>query len=225
MKRTCLGLFAFLALTCAPVSGAFAEEQKGGATAEASATEAQIQGGGETSKRSDPEIDDPVVKEKQSALNKKYVSVMATLDTREVQHFAVVIVNYNLVSTVKAVQEDISNAVEACAQHNPEIADAVNARFAKWKEVVGVSMGEAQANVNNMVLAQDYLPQNEYENIFGLIEDVRKYNSSRFEKTPVTTPEACEFMLSKMDETQEHMVSMLKATLVSYPSAREKAQE
>jgi len=221
MKRTCLGLFALLTFTGAPVCGVFAAQEQAAAT---EGSDAQTQRG-EALKSSEPESSDPVFKEKESALTKKYVSVMANLDTREVQHFAIVIVNYNLVSTVKAVQEDILNAVEACAQRNPEMADVVNARFAKWKDAVGVPMTEAEANVNNLVLAQDYLPQNEYENIFGLIEDVRKYNSSRFEKTPVTTPEACEFMLSKMDETQEHMISMLKTTLLSLPSAREKAQQ
>lgn len=218
MKRTCLGLFALLALTCAPVSGAFAEKDQEAAKEEA-VTQAPAGG------QSEDKITDPVGKEKNEALHKKYASVMATLDTKQVQHFAVVIVNYNLVSTVKAVQEDVEGAVSGCVQNNPEMADSVNQRFAKWKEAVKGPMAEAQANVNNMVLAQTYLSQPEFTSLFELIEDVRKYNSSRFEKTAVTTPEACEFMLSKMDETQDHMVGMLKATLVSYPSAREKTQE
>ncbi len=220
MKRSCLGLFALLVLTVAPVCGTFAAEE---AVEEVSETQAQE--GGKASKFSEPEIKDPVAKERQEALNRKYISIMANLDSREVQHFAVVIVNYNLLSTVKAVEEDISHAVAGCSEKNPEMTETVNTRFSTWKEAVGGAMQEAVANVNNMVLAQSYVEKTEYESLFGLIEDVRKYNSSRFEKTPVTTPEACEYMISKMDETQEQMVSMLRATLASYPSAREKSQE
>ncbi|MBK9586298.1 MAG: hypothetical protein KA099_06785 [Alphaproteobacteria bacterium] len=220
MKRTYLGLFALLVLTAAPVCGAFAAEEKGAGVERAAQQKSETNTGS-----SDEKITDPVGQAKNEALHQKYASVMATLDTREVQHFAVVIVNYNLISTVKAVGEDVQGAVNGCAENNSEIAETVKQRFVKWKEVVAAPMAEAEANVNNMVLAQDYLSQTEFSNLFGLIEDVRRYNSSRFEKTPVTTPEACEFMLSKMDETQEHMVGMLKATLVSYPSAREKTQE
>ncbi len=215
MKRTCLGLFALLAFNSAPFFCAFAADKT-----EAPVSQTQV-----PARSSDDKITDPVGKEKNEALHQKYASVMAQLDSREVQHFAVVVVNYNLISTVKAVQEDVEGAVNGCAEKNPEMADTVNQRFAKWKGAVQGPMAEAEANVNNMVLAQNYITQPQFSELFGLIEDVRKYNSSRFEKTPVTTPEACEFMLSKMDETQDHMVGMLKATLMSLPSSRDKTQE
>ncbi|MCB1839897.1 MAG: hypothetical protein H6858_06605 [Rhodospirillales bacterium] len=205
MKRICLGFLALFAFSAFTLQTVHAAEKPASSK--------------------DGKVTDPVAEAKNDALNKKYASVMANLDTKEVQHFAVVVVNYNLISTVKAVQDDIQGAVDGCAKNNKQMAETVNSRFGKWKDAVKGPMAEAQANVNNMVLAQSYLSQSEFSNLFGLIEDVRSYNSSRFEKTPVTTPEACEFMLSKMDETQDHMIGMLKATLVSYPSAREKAQE
>lgn len=222
MRRFTLGLFAcgafaaFIAVSATPV---LAQEEAGTAAADAGAN------GAPSSTDDSEKITDPVAKAKSKALNNKYVSVLANLDSREAQHFAIVIVNQNLIGTVKAVEEDVAMAVKGCAANNKQMADTVNNRFAQWKEAVKAPMTEAQANVDNMVLAQNYLSKEEFTNLFGLIDDVRKYNSSRFEKTPVTTPEACEFMLSKMDETEQHMVGMLRATLASYPAAQQKTQE
>lgn len=231
MRRFTLGLFAFTALAAfsvVPAAPVLAQKAADGAVAAADANEPA----GEAAENEAPsstddseKIEDPVAKAKSKSLNNKYVSILANLDTREAQHFAIVIVNQNLIGTVKAVEADVAMAAKGCAENNKQMADTINARFAQWQEAVKGPMQEAQANVDNMVVAQTYITKEQYTELFGLIDDVRQYNSSRFEKTPVTTPEACEFMLSKMDETQENMVGMLRATLASYPSAQQKTQE
>ena len=73
--------------------------------------------------------------------------------------------------------------------------------------------------------AQDYMPINEFGMIFGLIDEVRASDSSQFERIPLTTPEACEFMMSKMDETEQSMGQLLLVTQVSLPNLLRKTQE
>lgn len=229
MRRLYLGLLAFAAVAAyatVPVYAVTAHSGSASGGEDATVQAEPDEGEDAPSSTDDTEnIDDPVAKAKAKALNAKYVSVLANLDTQEAQHFAIVVVNQNLISTVKAVEEDVAHAVAGCAENNKGMADAVNGRFSVWKEAVRGPMGEAESNVNNMILAQDYLSKEDFSELFGLIDDVRKYNSSRFEKTPVTTPEACEFMLTKMDETENQMIGMLRATLASYPSAQKKNQD
>lgn len=232
MKNFRLGLFAFTALTALCVFAPFkvyAEDNaatiEDGGGAGGGSSDSSKQAEAPSSTDDSDKIEDPEIKAKSKALNSKYVSVLSNLNTQEAQHFAILVVNQNLIGTVKAVEADIALAVKGCADNNKEMAGTVNNRFAAWKEAVKAPMQEAQANIDNMILAQSYLPKEEFESLFGLIEEVREYNSSRFEKTPVTTPEACEFMLSKMDETEKNMTGMLRATLASYPSAQQKNQE
>ncbi len=160
-----------------------------------------------------------------TALKNKISGLMENLSQQEVAHFLVMYANYNIYSMVKAVSEDIGNAVSACAENNAEMADDINRRYDRWMDSVGGTMKEAYANLNNMSLAQTYVPQSEVKMIFGLVDKLRSVNSSRFENVPVTTPEACEFMLSKMDETEDSMNQMLRATLVSYPNLMKKTQK
>ncbi len=175
------------------------------------------------SEKDDPDNAD--AKKKSDVLRETVMGKMTALDQSEMKHFMTIYANYNILSTVKAVGDDVKGAVDACATNNPEMADDLNARYDKWKQNVGVKIDESQANIDNMVLAQTYIPQSEIQSIFGQVDEMRAINSSNFEKTPVTTPEACEFMLSKMDETEENMKYMLVLTLKSYPDMLKKTQE
>ncbi len=159
------------------------------------------------------------------ALKNKVSGLLKNLSQSEATHFLVMYANYNIYSMVKAVSEDVGKAVDACAENNKDMADDINRRYGKWVDSVGGTMKEAYANLNNLSLAQTYLPQSEVKMIFDLVDRVRSVNSSRFEALPVTTPEACEFMLSKMDETEDSMNQMLRATLASYPNLMKKNQK
>ncbi len=158
-----------------------------------------------------------LAKARLEALKEQVRGIKKDLGQAELVHFGIIYGNYNIYSVVKAVHEDVKNAVDKCIKNNPEMEKRLSARWDEWTKSVTANMEEALANINAMTLAQDYAPQENMKRIFALIDETRKANSSRFETIPVTTPEACEFMLSKMDETQENMNMMLIATIKSYP--------
>ncbi len=168
--------------------------------------------------------DDPA-RAKSKALQDKMTSLMRTLSQEEANHFIVMYTNYNVYSMVKAVENDVGNAIGGCGENNPGMKEDLEKRFEGWQKSVGSSLKEADANIKNLALAQTYLPQAEIQEFFAMIDEVRSYNSSRFETTPVTTPEACEFMLSKMDETEQSMQQLLQVALASYPNVLRKTQK
>lgn len=166
-----------------------------------------------------------LAKARLEALMSQVNGIKKTLGQAELVHFGIIYGNYNIYSTVKAVHDDVEEAVNACAENNPDMKDQLEARWGVWTKSVNANMKEAYANINAMTMAQDYAPQDNMKRIFALIDETRKANSSRFETLPVTTPEACEFMLSKMDETQDNMNMMLIATIKSYPAIMKSMQE
>ncbi len=166
-----------------------------------------------------------LAKAQTKAMQEKVSSLMKTLDVAEVQHFMTMYANYNLYSMVKAVGDDVGSAVDDCAQNNKDMSGDLHRRFSEWEDTVGSAMKDTNDNIQNMASAQDYVPQSELKILFALVDEVRAVNSSRFETTPVTTKEACEFMMSKMDETETSMSGLLKATLSSYPDLQKKNQK
>lgn len=152
-------------------------------------------------------------------------SVQEGLKPREKNHLFITYSNYNIIETVRTVQTDVSNAVDACTKKNPDMKEDMDTRFKAWSDVVDPLLEEATANLNNMVLAQEYTSKQKMDEIFAAVDEARESTSSHIQKIPVTTPEACEYMLNKMDETQETMTGLLRSTLISYPRSFSKTPE
>lgn len=201
---TLLRLLAVLMIFTAP---AFAEEKADAPKPEEAIQEAPADTGREPTSESAKRMYKSISK---FALN---------LKPPEMQHFYLTYNNYNLIRTVDVVREDVGNAVKACGENNPEIKDKIEKRFGKWSEALKPVYEEAEAHLDNMIIAQEYAKPEEIKKILDQVDETREESQRRFEKIPVTTPEACEYMLAKMDETQETMLSLLRATLVSYPQS------
>lgn len=141
------------------------------------------------------------------------------LTPEQKRHFGVLYGNYNLLKVVETVREDLGSAMEACGEENPDIKEKADVRYEAWTEAVDPVLEDAKANVANMIVAQDYARPREFDQFFKLVDEARAQHGKDVKKVPVTTLEACETMISKMDETQPNMIKLLKATLVSLPLA------
>lgn len=144
-------------------------------------------------------------------------AVVEGITPEEQKHFFLMYSNYNLLGTVKMVQGDVGNAVEACGKENPEMKQALDARHKEWATAIAPVMKEADANVNNMVEAQEYAKVGKIREIFAGLDKTRDLASKQVEKTPVTTKEACAYLQDKMSDTQENFIRLLRTTLVSAP--------
>ncbi|MEZ5919092.1 MAG: hypothetical protein R3D66_04010 [Alphaproteobacteria bacterium] len=147
------------------------------------------------------------------------------LSSRDRQHFNILYANYSITGIVKMVRTDVGNAIEQCSSNNPDMADALNERYKKWDDAIEPVMTEADAMINNMLFAQDYADPKDIREIFKLIDDNRTQYQDEIKKVPVTTPEACEYLRNKMDETQETMTGLLEKALVGLPQAMQALDE
>ncbi len=152
-------------------------------------------------------------------LNSKLSEISDKLDDAQKHHFTMLYSNYMLIGTVKAVQESVSKAIASCGEKNPDMKTSLDGRMTQWNDAVNPILSEALGSVNNMVLAQDYAPKEEIDSVLKQIDETRAYADSQVSKVPVTTPEACTFLMDKMDGTQTEMTEILRRTLT--PAAAE----
>lgn len=141
------------------------------------------------------------------------------LDDGSQQHFYALYGSYNLIKVVEDVQNQVGNAIGKCIDANPDMKDALKTRHKDWKAAIKPIMEEADANVDNMIIAQDYAKKRELKRILKLNDELRENKAGDVEKYPVTTPEACEYLRVKMDETEANLTELLRSTLVSLPQA------
>jgi hypothetical protein len=161
------------------------------------------------------EEDTTELRESAEALTKK---ITENLGDSEKLHFYTLYSNYNIISTVRVVQKDVKNAIESCGEANPDMEDSLDARFKGWSDALNPILEEAKVKIDNMVAAQDYAKSRDIRKLFSNLDDMREEIDSQIDKIPVNTPEACEYLREKMDETQEKLTSMLRTTLVSQPA-------
>ena len=165
------------------------------------------------------EGDEPSAKEMARKTRLMMHDLMQELSEVEKKHFYMAYSSYNLIQTVRIVQDDVSKAIGSCGENNSEMEADLEDRFALWNDAINPLLQEAGGNLNNMILAQAYAPSKDIEAIFAMLDKTRQETNSQINKIPVTTPEACRYLLEKMNETQSRMISLLKSALVSFPKA------
>lgn len=141
------------------------------------------------------------------------------MDKNNRRHFYMIYNNHNLIATVKYVRTKVSEAIDACSAENPDMEGALRDRFKVWTDAVDASMGEAEAYRDNMIEAQDYAKKSDIRDIMKQADKLRAETSEEVKTIPVTSKEACEYLLNKMDETQERMLAILRTTLITLPQA------
>lgn len=144
------------------------------------------------------------------------------LSPEEQKHFFILYNNYNMIGTVKMVQGDVGNAVKACGESNPDMKGKMDERFKTWNETIDPIVKESEGHVDNMIIAQEYAKPQEIKAIFKGLDETRVLANAQVEKTPVTTKEACDYLLNTMDDTQENFAKLLRSTLISAPAVAPK---
>lgn len=140
------------------------------------------------------------------------------LKPADAKHFYMMYQNYNLIETVKAVKSDVTDAVKKCGEVNPDMKDDLNRRFSVWDKEVGGVLDEADGNVKNMLMAQDYADPKKIRKVFDILDEARTLTRDTIHRTPVTTKEACTYLGDKMGQTRENLVRLLQTTLISFGS-------
>ncbi len=158
-------------------------------------------------------------------INIKMADLIGKLDENSMQHFMTMYTNYNIIETVKIVRDDVGTAIKACGKNNPAMKKELRARFTDWKKEINPIIKDANGNYKNMMIAQDYAKDSELKEIFDFIDTARTETSRQFKKIPVTSKEACTYLLNKMDETQPGMKKLLESTLTPIESSIPTSEE
>lgn len=159
------------------------------------------------------------------SVRQRVQALIKPLDDPQRTHFYAIYDSHNLINVVKTVQGSVSQGVEKCVENNPDMKDALNARHKEWKNSINAVLKEAEGNVKNMIAVQDYTKPKDIRSILKFVDKTRKNKDKDVQKVPVTSPEACEYLLNKMDETEDNLTGLLRSTLVSLPQALQNAQD
>lgn len=150
--------------------------------------------------------------------HRKIEAMTKSLSDGERRHFQLAYFSYNMIQTVDMVRADVRNAVDSCGKNNPDKKEKLDKRLQAWNKNIDPVMKEADGHLNNMIIAQDYAKEKEFKSLFSALDTAREKSMSQIERIPVSTPEACDYLYEKLDETEERLTALLRNTLVSPPA-------
>jgi hypothetical protein len=157
-------------------------------------------------------------------IRKQISDFSGKLDGESMQHFMTMYTGFNMIEAVKLTQSHVAEGIESCGENNPDMKDELQTRHKDWKSSLKAPLKEADGNIKNMMIAQDYAESKEIKSMFKSIQKIRTKANKRFERIPVTSTEGCAHLLDKMDETQEELLSLLDSILLSRPAPAEEPQ-
>ena len=169
--------------------------------------------------------DEAVKDEEMMSVSERMSEFTKDFDESSKRHFYALYGSYNLIQVVEDVQEQVENAIDKCIDANPDMKDALKTRYKEWDGVLEPIMDEAEANLDNMIKVQDYAKAREVRKVLKFTDKLRQKTADQVEKYPVTSPEACEYLRAKMDETEDNLTSLLRSTLVSLPQSLIRGEE
>lgn len=161
----------------------------------------------------------------QETVQEKVKTFTADFAKEDRDHFMAIYANYNLISVVEMVRKDVENAIEKCADENPDMEDALEQRYKDWDNAIDPIMEEAEANLENMIKVQNYTEEDDIDDLFEFLDKTREEKTKQIDKRPITSPEACEHLRTTMDKTQENLTRLLRSTLVTLPRDVETIRE
>jgi len=162
------------------------------------------------------------------ALDQDVTAAAKDLDKAQAQHFMTIYNNHNILRTVETVRESVSEGVKSCSRNNSDAADftsKMQERFKEWDEKIGSAESDANAQIKNMIAAQDYMKRSKIRSILKQADVLRSATNKEFDKVPVESLAACKTLLGKMDATQERLYDLIGTTLVTLPAALEPNSE
>ena len=137
----------------------------------------------------------------------------------ETGHFERIYSTHSLIGTVKSVRKNVETGIIRCGENNPGMKTIMDERFTGWDGAVTPLLEEAQGNLNNMIIAQDYADKKDIDAVLNTLDDMRKHAENTIDRVPVSTPEACLALQNTMDDTQDNMLKILRSTLITLPKS------
>lgn len=152
-------------------------------------------------------------------LHKKIEALTAPLDEVQKSHFMMIYNNHNLLNVVSTIEDDVKNAVDACGENNPDIKQKMRGRYDEWQAVLKPVKREARAHLDNMILVQDYTKSTDVMEVLNISNSVRIETANQFKKVPVSDLKACNYLYTKMTETEDQLLRLLRSTMITLPDA------
>lgn len=153
------------------------------------------------------------------SLSQSVNNLIAPLDEPNKNHFLALYNAHNLTNVIRVIRKDVINASQACINAHDDLKSPLTVALSQWQYDVDAALEDADSQIQNMVIAQDYSDTKEVKDLLKLSQKLRENQEADMDKQPVTTREVCDTMEGVMAATKNSLITSLKDALLLLPHA------
>lgn len=149
------------------------------------------------------------------ALEARSLELSKTLKEEELKHLFYIRETFGSTRAVKVVRRDVEKAVKACAKENPDMRTTLTERFSNWAGAIDPVLESKNKEIDAAIAEQTYLKPKDIKDYLKMIEKAADNVDKGITKTPITTPQACNGLLTSMDHTQKTLAELIASMTLS----------
>ncbi len=154
-------------------------------------------------------------------MNEKAKELASSLTEEEAKALGYIRENFGILRSIDVARKSVKEAVNLCAEKNPDMKDDIMARHDKWHGDIGAVLDKQEASLDKSINKQTFENPKDVRDFLDSIDDAAEYADGQLEKTIVTTPEACKNLMASMDDTQDVILTLI--TDMPWPDDKEAA--
>ena len=139
----------------------------------------------------------------------KAKELAAAMSDEEAHHAGLVRQSFGVMRSIGVVRRNVENAVKLCGKDNPDLKDAIDARFTAWNGEIGTALKEQEKHFKKAVSADFFKKPGDVQAYLDLLDNAAGYAEEKMDKQVVTTPDACTDLQTSMDTTQKTLLELL----------------
>ena len=146
-------------------------------------------------------------------LDAKAEEMMKGLDQNQIMQFRAIRTAHGTIRAVEDVRDSLERAVKSCGTANPDMIEAMSARYQSWKNEVLPIVRQGQNRLDKMILSQGFARPSAVRAYLKNFDDMIKQQKSGYTEVPVSSKESCQSLEKNMDSSQRVMGRLIIETL------------
>lgn len=118
--------------------------------------------------------------------------------------------NFGIIRAIGIMKHDIGDAVKKCGDANKDMEDSLTKRFAAWANTVAPLLKEDEESLEDSIKKSAFPDEKKVHDYLDLIDEAAQAGDKALgDKSVVTTPEACQYLLASMDQSEPMVTTLL----------------
>lgn len=119
--------------------------------------------------------------------------------------------NFGIIRAIGIMKQEIGDAAKKCGDANKDMKDSLTKRFTAWEKTVTPLLKEDEKNLEDSIKKSSFPDEKKVHDYLDLVDEAAEAGDKALgEKSVVTTPEACRYLLESMDKSEPMVITLLK---------------